>query len=432
MKFKADREIERIILFHMFNTSEALLDSIEHFSADDFLVEDNKKIFRVMVELEQEGITVDLITVTERLFGIVNPVYITELYEISDIVSTEFQQHFDVFKKRNTKIKLFKISNHIQKQIANPEQDLDEILSSVESQLLDMSGISKGQEIESMSELSLKYYDEIMAKVQAPEKHSTGLLTTFPAFDRVVSMNPGDLVVCAGRPSMGKTAFYLNIMKNFAEQNIESASFSIEMSKAQLVNRLAANMAKIDSKAIKRGVMNAEELQRFQNAMSKMHMFLIHIDDSAVVTAFDLRRKIRRLKIKYPHLKAVFIDYLQILQYDKSNENAALGEITSMLKRVAREFDVVIFLLSQLNRECEQRKDKRPLMSDLRGSGSIEQDADIVLFLYRDEYYYPKTPDIGIAECIVAKNREGDAGCFHKYQFLGKYSMFIDVEARFY
>jgi len=430
MQFKADREIERIILYHMFTHSEALMDGIEQFIADDFLVEQNKKIFRVMVELEQEGVAVDLVNVTARLFQIVNAVYITEIFDLRDYVYTEYKQHFKLFKMRNTKIKLFRISQGIQKQVADPEADLDAVMSSVEDELLKMSGVAQGKNFESLCDLSLQYYDTIMERVKSPDKRPAGLPTDFPAFDRVVSLTPGDLVILAGRPSMGKTAFYLNLMTNLAKNNIESAAFSIEMSNNQLQNRIAASLCEVDSKAIEKGVMNERELQRFQNAMSEMHMLPIHLNDSASLTFFDLRRKVRRLKIKHPALKIVFIDYLQILQYDMSQEYASLCEITSGLKNLARDLDVVVVLLSQLNRECESRKDKRPLMSDLRGSGSIEQDADVVIFLYRDEYYYPKTKDPGIAECIVAKNRMGATG-FHKYEFKGKFSKFIDLESRY-
>jgi replicative DNA helicase len=254
----------------------------------------------------------------------------------------------------------------------------------------------------------------VFAQLEARAKSPTvpGLRTGFPSLDDLTDgLNPGDLIVVAARPSMGKTAFVLNIARKAAEINDVAVSFfSLEMSKEQLHYRMISTESSVPSGSLRRGEISSKEFQKISSAIGVLSGIRIGIDDGCSLTIEDIERKIDKFAIENPSLGLVIIDYLQIMESDYDNRNFGIAKITRRLKAIAKRFNIPVVVLSQLSRAVEQRNDKRPMLSDLRDSGGIEQDADIVMFLYRDEYYNPDSIDRGTCEVIIAKNRNGPIG----------------------
>jgi len=255
----------------------------------------------------------------------------------------------------------------------------------------------------------------------------TGIPTGFTDLDQKTSgLQPGDLVIVAGRPSMGKTAFSLNIAEHVAlESGLPVAVFSMEMAGTQLVMRMMGSVGKLDQHKVRTGRLQDEDWQRLTYAVGKLNDAPIYIDESAALTALELRARARRLHRQCGKLGLIVVDYIQLMSATRQGENRAteISEISRSLKALAKELDVPVIALSQLNRSLEQRPNKRPVMSDLRESGAIEQDADLILFIYRDEVYNPETPEKGISEIIIGKQRNGPIGTV-RLAFLGEYTRF--------
>ncbi len=255
----------------------------------------------------------------------------------------------------------------------------------------------------------------------------TGIASGFYDLDQKTSgFQPGDLVIVAGRPSMGKTAFSLNIAENVAlELNKPVAVFSMEMSGAQLAMRMLGSVGKLDQHRVRTGRLDDEDWPKLTHALGKLNEAPIFIDETAALNALELRARARRLYRQYGELGLIVVDYLQLMSSSSPGENRAteISEISRALKGLAKELKVPVIALSQLNRSLEQRPNKRPVMSDLRESGAIEQDADVILFIYRDEVYNPDSPDKGIAEIIIGKQRNGPIGKVD-LAFLGEYTRF--------
>ena len=258
----------------------------------------------------------------------------------------------------------------------------------------------------------------------------TGIPTGFTDLDQKTSgLQPGDLIIVAGRPSMGKTAFSLNIAENVAlESGLPVAIFSMEMAGTQLVMRMMGSVGKLDQHKVRTGRLQDEDWQRLTYAVGKLNEAPLYIDESAALTALELRARARRLHRQCGKLGLIVIDYIQLMSSTRQGENRAteISEISRSLKALAKELDVPVIALSQLNRSLEQRPNKRPVMSDLRESGAIEQDADVILFIYRDEVYNPETPEKGIAEIIISKQRNGPIGSL-RLAFLGEYTRFENL-----
>lgn len=258
----------------------------------------------------------------------------------------------------------------------------------------------------------------------------TGIPTGFTDLDQKTSgLQPGDLVIVAGRPSMGKTAFSLNIAEHVAlETGLPVAVFSMEMSGTQLVMRMMGSVGKLDQHKVRTGRLQDDDWQRLTYAVGKLNEAPLYIDESAALTALELRARARRLHRQCGKLGLIVIDYIQLMSSTRQGENRAteISEISRSLKALAKELDVPVIALSQLNRSLEQRPNKRPVMSDLRESGAIEQDADVILFIYRDEVYNPETPEKGISEIIIGKQRNGPIGTV-RLAFLGEYTRFENL-----
>ena len=258
----------------------------------------------------------------------------------------------------------------------------------------------------------------------------TGIPTGFTDLDQKTSgLQPGDLVIVAGRPSMGKTAFSLNIAEHVAlESGLPVAVFSMEMAGTQLVMRMMGSVGKLDQHKVRTGRLQDDDWQRLTYAVGKLNDAPLYIDESAALTALELRARARRLHRQCGKLGLIVIDYIQLMSATRQGENLAteISEISRSLKALAKELDVPVIALSQLNRSLEQRPNKRPVMSDLRESGAIEQDADVILFIYRDEVYNPETPEKGISEIIIGKQRNGPIGTV-RLAFLGEYTRFENL-----
>jgi replicative DNA helicase len=257
----------------------------------------------------------------------------------------------------------------------------------------------------------------------------TGVPTGFSDLDAMTSgLQPGDLVIVAGRPSMGKTSLALNMAENVAlDTGLPVAVFSMEMASTQLTMRLLGSVGRLDQHKMRTGRLEDDDWERLTHALGRLNEAPIHIDEGAALNSFDIRARARRLSRECGKLGLIVIDYLQLMSPPggRQSENRAteISEMSRSLKALAKELDVPVVALSQLNRSVEQRPDKRPVMSDLRESGAIEQDADLILFIYRDEVYNPDTPDKGVAEIIIAKQRNGPIGRI-RLTFLGEYTRF--------
>ena len=239
----------------------------------------------------------------------------------------------------------------------------------------------------------------------------------------------GELILIAGRPGMGKSSFAVNIAEHAAFKNNETvAIFNLEMPKTQIVNRIMCSQAMVDSKKVKSGDIDSEDWLRIGRAMNSFYQAPLYIDDSSTISVSEIRAKCRRLK-QTKDLKLIVIDYLQLMQSAKRTESRQqeISDISRSLKILSKELDVPVIALSQLSRNVENRSDKRPMLADLRESGAIEQDADIVMFLYRDEYYNKESEDKGLAECIIAKHRNGETGMF-KLGWQGAYTKFVNIK----
>ncbi|MFM7122731.1 MAG: replicative DNA helicase, partial [Fluviibacter sp.] len=258
----------------------------------------------------------------------------------------------------------------------------------------------------------------------------TGVPTGFTDLDSKTSgLQPGDLIIVAGRPSMGKTAFALNIAEYVAvDVGLPVAVFSMEMGGTQLAMRMLASIGRLDSHRVRTGRLTDDEWSRLTYALGKLHEAPMHIDETGGMNPTDLRGRARRLKRQVGKLGLIVIDYIQLMGSTRQNENRAteVSEISRSLKALARELEVPIIALSQLSRKVEERTDKRPMMSDLRESGAIEQDADVILMMYREDYYKPDTPDKGMAEVIIGKQRNGPTGTVN-LAFLGEYTRFENL-----
>lgn len=421
---KWDTEIERIVLSHMLEKPEALITGIDKFKYSDFISKDNRRIFEGLVRMENNDEAIDFISLTQELLGEVNPVYVTELLEIRDLeVSTEFawKRDFEILEARNTRIRLYKMAADVGKIAKDGKKDPEEALKVAEQALTDIEKSDTRKEVKHIAEVAIEYFSDLEELIANPDKNTRGIDTGYYELDKKMGgFVDGTLVIIAGRPSMGKSAFALNIGLKISARNMGVALFSLEGPEKEVMNRATAIYTGIESNRINQGAINIQnELPQIQDACSRISDLPFFIDDTPKISLVELRRKMRRLKFKHPEIKVMIVDYLQIMEYELGiSKNEALGWLTAGLLKIAKDLGIVAIVLSQLNRDCEKRTDKRPMLSDLRESGAIEQDAHQVLFLYRDEYYYQeKSKWPGIAEILIAKNRNGEAGIREKMKF---------------
>lgn len=410
-------ESEQSILGSILLDKEAIITVTETIKPEDFYKEAHKIIYECMMKLNNKNEPIDLITLTEELkkqghledIGGIS--YITSLSTIVPTTSN-VKYYADIVKEKSVLRKLIRVSNDILNLGYDSSIKVEDILEKAEKQIFDISQEKSSEDFQTINSVLMDTYDTI-EKLYTNKEDITGITTGFDDLNKKTNgLQRTDLLLVAARPAMGKTAFSLNLVQNAALKGDASvAVFSLEMSKEQLVQRMLSAQSHVELKKIKTGSLDENDWPRIIDAMSVLSNANIYIDDTPGIKIGELRSKCRKLKIE-KGLDLILIDYLQLMEGDGGNESRQqeISKISRSLKIIAKELNCPVVALSQLSRAPEQRSDHRPMLSDLRESGAIEQDADIVMFLYRDEYYHPDSERKNIGEIIIAKNRHGETG----------------------
>lgn len=426
-------EAEQSVLGSILIDSRCIGDVINLIAPGDFYLQQNREIFETMYVMFNYSQTIDPVTVLEKMrevgvFHDNSRDYIRQLMEITPTAANAVRYAGIVKDKammRNLLDAGTQIVDDVQTQVGTPE----ELLESAEKKIYAIRKGERGDSLERIGSTLVKVFDRLTELSQS-DSAIPGLSTGLLDLDsKINGLNKSDLVLLAARPAMGKTAFALNLGLNVAKKYDKTvAVFSLEMSREQLAMRLLAMESFVDGHKMATGKLTDDEWNKMALASESLSQTDIRVDDNPSITVAQINAKCRRLD----NLGLVIIDYLQLMTssgYGKTSDNRVnvVGDISRSLKVMAKELNVPVICLSQLSRETEKRQDKHPQLSDLRESGSIEQDADEVLFLYRDEYYNENTEEKGVAECIVAKNRHGETGTV-KMQFIPQYQIFVDRE----
>ena len=410
--------------------------SAEIIKPDDFYFGANREIYSVVMSLFNENIPIDIVTVSDRLAqadkldAVGGITYLTAA--VTSVATTEnVVYHCKIIKEKSVLRRLIKSAGAISELAYDGEGELERILERSEQLIFDVSATREQSDIVPVSEVLMQTYQHMVENSQR-EGNLTGEATGFDYLDKAMGgLHGGELILIAARPAMGKSSLAVNIAENIAIRNGKTvAIFNLEMPKEQLVRRILCSQAMVDSKKMLTGEFTGDDWQRICRVLDKVDASPLYIDDSATVTVSEIRAKCRRLK-QTKGLSLIVIDYLQLMQSGSRSESRQqeVAEISRSLKILAKELDVPVIALSQLSRAVETRKDRRPMLSDIRESGSIEQDCDIVMFLYRDEYYNPDTEDKNMAECIIAKHRNGKPDTI-KLGWQGQYTKFVNMEYR--
>src|SRR5512132_2719210 len=405
-------------------------------SADDFYSDAHRIVYRHIVQLIADGKPADVVTVSEALSSTQKLDYVGGLSYLGALAqnvptSANIRHYADIVRERSILRQLASTAGEIADTAYNPlGRSAKEILDQAEAKVLHIAeqGARGQQQFAPIGELLVGVVERIEALFNRDDPSEvTGIPTGFSDLDRMTSgMQPGDLVVVAGRPSMGKTAFALNIGEHVAlSAGLPVAVFSMEMGASQLAVRMIGSVGRLDQQKLRTGRLASDDWERLSSALGRLNEAPILIDETPALNGIEVRSRARRLMKQYGKLGLVIVDYLQLMQASSQGENRAteISEISRSMKSLAKELSVPVVALSQLNRSLEQRPNKRPVMSDLRESGAIEQDADVILFIYRDEVYNPDTQDKGTAEIIIGKQRNGPIGTV-RLTFLGEFTRF--------
>ena len=411
-------------------------------SPADFYRDDHRRIFLHIRKLVETGRPADVVTVFESVENSNEADQTGGLAYLGEIANAtpsaaNIRRYAEIVHERAVLRKLVTVGDEIAGSALNPAgRDVKTLLDHAEQKVFEIaeSGNRSTQGFVAITPLLGDVVEriEVLYNRENPSE-ITGTATGFYKLDEMTSgLQPGDMIVVAGRPSMGKTAFALNIAEHVGmELKKPVAIFSLEMSGPQLAMRFLSSAGRLDQTKIRTGRLTDEDWEKMSVALGKLHESPIHIDETGAINASDLRARARRLHRQCGQLGLIVIDYLQLMTSTKDNENRAteISEISRSIKALAKELQVPIIALSQLSRKVEERNDKRPLMSDLRESGAIEQDADIIMMMYRDEYYNKDTKEPGVAEVIITKHRNGPTGNV-RLTFLGEYTRFENFAAQ--
>ncbi|NBV99274.1 MAG: replicative DNA helicase [Proteobacteria bacterium] len=412
-------EAEQAVLGAVLADAQCLMRVLDLIRNRDFFYKKaHQLIYEGFLRLSEKSDNIDLVTVSEHLKNkneleeVGGRSYLAELTSAAP-VSANAEYYAKIVKEKFTLRSMILAGNRIVELGHHTDEDTEILVDKAEQIIFELAQNKARESLVHIENVLTTSWEQL--EERAANKNSlTGLNTGFYDLNSFTSgLQKSDLIILAARPSMGKTALALNIAENVALLNRSPvAIFSLEMGKEQLVQRLLCSRAEIDSSRVRTGQLRDDDWAKLGSAMGELGEAPIFIDDSAGVTVMELRGKCRRLKAQHGDLGLVIIDYLQLIEGRSNNDNRVnqMGEISRGLKLLARELNVPIIALSQLSRAVESRQDKRPMLSDLRDSGAIEQDADIVLMIYRDEYYNPETEKAGIADLIIAKQRSGPVG----------------------
>ena len=426
-------EAEQSVLGSILIDSRCVTDVIGLVTPDDFYLRQNREIYEAIYTMFNFSQTIDPVTVLDKLkelgyYHDNSRDYILQLMEITP-TAANVVRYANIVREKSMLRGLSQAATDIHEMVHTEIGTPAEMLESAEKKIYALRKGERGDSLEKIGVTLHKVFDRLTELSQS-ESAIPGLSTGLRDLDtKINGLNNSDLLLVAARPAMGKSAFALNIGVNVAKKYKKTvAIFNLEMSREQLAMRLLANESFVELQKLATGKLSDEEWQKLCMASAALSQTDIRIDDNPSVTVADINAKCRRLE----NLGLIIIDYLQLMQgsgYGKNNENrvVVVGEISRSLKIMAKELNVPVICLSQLSRAVESRTDKRPILSDLRESGAIEQDADAVMFLYRDEYYNQNSEDKGIAECIVGKNRHGETGTV-KLQWIGQFQAFADRE----
>lgn len=428
-------EAEQSVVGAMIMDKDAIVAAGEILISEDFYYKQYGTLFDAMLELFNAGQPVDLITLQNKLREMDVPPEVSSLEYVGNLVaavptSANVKYYASIVKEKAVLRNLIKVTEGIENQCYLGKDSLEDILADTEKSVFNLLQNRSGGDYVPIRQVVLNALDKIEQASKA-KGTVTGIATGFVDLDyRTSGLQPSDLILVAARPSMGKTAFVLNIAQYAAfRSDITTAIFSLEMSKEQLVNRLFSLESRVDAQTLRNGNLSDEEWEKLIEGAGVVGRSKLIIDDTPGISISELRSKCRKYKLEHD-LQLVIIDYLQLMTGSgKSSESRQqeISDISRSLKALARELKVPVVALSQLSRAVEQRPDKRPMMSDLRESGAIEQDADVIMFIYRDDYYNKDTDRKNIAEIIIAKQRNGPIGTVDLV-WLPQYTKFANME----
>ena len=427
-------EAEQSVIGSMIMDRDAIMTASEVITSEDFYQSQYGVLFDAMLELYNEGKPVDLVTLQERLREKDVPPEISSLEFVRDLLdavptSANVRHYATIVQEKSMLRKLIKVNEDIANTCYLAREKTEDILEETEKKIFDLLQYRSTGDFVPIKQVVLNALDKI-EKASKNKGTVTGIPTGFIDLDYKTSgFQPSDLILIAARPSMGKTAFVLNVAQHMAfKEGKTVAIFSLEMSKEQLVNRLFSLESKVDSQALRTGNLTDEDWAKLIEGAAVVGKSNLIIDDTPGISIAELRSKCRKFKLEHD-LGIIIIDYLQLMSGGKHSESRQqeISEISRSLKAVARELNGPVVALSQLSRAVEQRPDHRPMLSDLRESGAIEQDADVVMFLYRDDYYNKDTDKKNIAEVIIAKQRNGPIGTV-ELVWLPNYTKFANMK----
>ena len=433
-----DEDAEQAVLGSMLTDNDAVMAAVEVLKEDAFYREDNKIIYQAILNLYSKSEPIDIITLKDELesMGKIEQVGGFEyLASLPDKVPTtaNVQKYIKIVEEKSVLRNLIKTANEIIELGYNPTEDVEDIMDGAEKKIFDIMQSKNTKSYTPIKDVLVESFTNL-EKLYNQKQHVTGVPTQFYDLDdKTAGLHGSELILVAARPAMGKTAFALNIATNAAlRANVPVAIFSLEMSKDQLVNRMLCSEAMVDSNKVRTGKLDEEDWTKLAEAIGPLSEAGVYIDDTPGISVMEIRTKCRKLKME-KNIGLVVIDYLQLISGSNKRNGSReqeISEISRSLKVLAKELNVPVIALSQLSRAVEQRDDHRPMLSDLRESGAIEQDADIVMFLYRDDYYNKESAEKDIAEVIIAKQRGGSTGTVKLY-WMGNYTKFVNIERRF-
>ncbi|WP_404450713.1 replicative DNA helicase [Virgibacillus necropolis] len=431
-------EAEQAVIGAIFLEPEAFSSASEVLLPEDFYRASHQRIYETMMKLSDKGEPIDLVTVTTSLSNAKTLDEVGGVSYLTDIAGSvptaaNISYYSKIVEEKSVLRRLIRTATDIVTESFSKEDEIEDVLNEAEKNILEVSHRKNSGAFQAIKDVLIDVYDNIES-LHHQSADLTGVPSGFRDLDRITSgFQRNDLIIIAARPSVGKTAFALNIAQNVAINTDENvAIFSLEMGADQLVSRMLCAEGNIDAQRLRTGSLQAEDWSKLTMAMGSLSNAGIYIDDSPGIRVSEIRSKCRRLKQEHG-LGMIVIDYLQLIQgspNSRDNRQQEVSEISRSLKGLARELNVPLIALSQLSRGVESRQDKRPMMSDLRESGSIEQDADIVGFLYRDDYYDSESEKQNIIEIIISKQRNGPVGNV-ELAFVKEYNKFVDLDHRY-
>lgn len=433
-----DLEAEQAVIGSMLTDRDAVISAIEVLKQDDFYREDNRAIYEAILNLYNRAEPIDIITVKSELetMGKFEQVggleYLAELPEKVPTTANAIK-YIKIVEEKSVLRNLIKTANEIIELGYDPTEEVEDIMEGAEKKIFNIMQNKNQKSYTPIKDILVDSFTQL-EELYNRKQHITGVPSGFTELDyKTAGFHGSELILIAARPAMGKSAFVLNIATNAAvKANIPVVIFSLEMSKEQMVNRILCSEAMVDSNKVRTGKLEEDDWTKLAGAIGPLSDAEIYIDDTPGISVMEIRAKCRKLKME-KNIGMVIIDYLQLVQGSNKRNGSReqeISEISRSLKILAKELGVPVIALSQLSRAVEQRPDHRPMLSDLRESGAIEQDADIVMFLYRDDYYNQDSEKKDIAEVILAKHRGGSTGTV-ELLWLGSYTKFVNLERRF-